>query len=185
MTMALRNCDTGAECILDPVGWAEMLLLARHLGWNPAGTLPSELWNDPEYGAKGAIWPGAYNTNDMQIVDTQDALNLAAALERGLDDIPDIHHITYLEPDSPKHFDTPETPDSVADFVEHLGNALLSIPNSVFQSAAAGDESIWRALESDGKESSTLPRLLEKFAGNKGYIIELIAFCRTGAFTIN
>ena len=67
--------------------WPKVLSLAMAYGWKPIGTHPApriEVWGlDPE------DWDGTYLTNDGQIVVAEDALSLAIALEKALDDIPD------------------------------------------------------------------------------------------------
>lgn len=69
--------------------WTKVLSLAIFYGWQPMGTrVPSmtEIHGfDTEY------WDGTYLTNDGQIVVAEDALSLAIALEKSLDDIPDFN----------------------------------------------------------------------------------------------
>ena len=61
-------------------------------GWRPMGTQLLSICNfdklDPN-------WDGGYLTNDGQIVTTEDALSLAIALEKSLDDIPDFNLEDY------------------------------------------------------------------------------------------
>ncbi len=51
------------------------------------------------HGLNAEDWDGTYLTNDGQIVIAEDALALAMALEKSLDDIPDFN----LEDDPPDH----------------------------------------------------------------------------------
>jgi hypothetical protein len=60
-------------------GWPEVLSLAEHYDWKPAGT-------GPPNGVKNAGWDGGYASNDGQFVAADDARRLADALERGLAD---------------------------------------------------------------------------------------------------
>jgi hypothetical protein len=60
-------------------GWAAVLSCAEEYGWKPAGTQPPRR-------VKAAEWEGSYDTNDGQLVSTEDASNLASALQSALDD---------------------------------------------------------------------------------------------------
>jgi hypothetical protein len=81
--------------------WRAVLELAWEHGWEPAGTKPPEF---TVYGPDGVTvdevatraerqrytdWGGGYFTNDHQVVSGKDAANIADALERALDDVPD------------------------------------------------------------------------------------------------
>ena len=68
--------------------WGKTLALARMYGWKPAGTLPPGDWADEE---EGRAWSGDYFTNSGQKVTAADAAQLADALERALDDVPDFY----------------------------------------------------------------------------------------------
>jgi hypothetical protein len=73
-------------------GWRKILALANQYGWQPMGTqAPGPLlsvegeelepgWNDDD-------WKGDYFSNDRQRVTAEDAVNIAAALERAPEDI--------------------------------------------------------------------------------------------------
>lgn len=69
----------GGDIWVNVFEWGQILRLAQHYGWVPAGTIldePSENWN------------GGYQTNDWQRVTASDARNLADALSRALPDLP-------------------------------------------------------------------------------------------------
>ncbi len=73
--------------------WGCFLALAYRYGWQPMGTEAPD-WEgingppiNPDY--KHPDWDGTYFSNDGQFVTDRDASNIAAALERALDDIPD------------------------------------------------------------------------------------------------
>lgn len=73
--------------------WRELLKLARHHGWEPLGTEPSEeylrrRYRDPDGGYDAVevrrameSWDGSYHTKDGQTITYADALNIAYALE--------------------------------------------------------------------------------------------------------
>ena len=67
------------------ISWYKVLNLARICGWVPAGTTAPEDWD-----CEDEVWDGRYHTNYGQWVSTVDALGIAAALQAGLDDIPDV-----------------------------------------------------------------------------------------------
>jgi hypothetical protein len=71
---------------LNPASWRRALGLARLYGWEPAGTLPPQAWEDR--------WDANYLTGDGQRVTAEDARNLAAALEGALPDVPDHDALT-------------------------------------------------------------------------------------------
>ena len=58
------------------IGWWYLLNLARHCGWKPAGTAPSDECEDPQ------SWDGNYFHNDGQVVTAPDASALADSLEQ-------------------------------------------------------------------------------------------------------
>ena len=68
------------------------LKLAEAYGWQPQGTTNSLIVVDG-LGVVGGTspedWDGRYTSNDYQIVSEVDAANMAEALERALEDIPD------------------------------------------------------------------------------------------------
>ena len=85
MSMNLRN-KIGAEFDCSLQFYCRALELAQLNEWEPEGTtLPK--WILERYGWQD--WDGGYFTNDYQLVSETDAANLAQAIERGLNDIPD------------------------------------------------------------------------------------------------
>ena len=137
--------------------WAKALELAGLYGWQPMGTRPPPAHDFHELGAD---WDGTYLTNDGQIIRAEDALSLAVALERALDDIPD----TKVEMDWNSKFwmedDLPE---------------WLSPLEKEFIQAALEDE----LLDIMG----THP--FEYFAGDeKQHLTRFIRFCRLGSFVV-
>ncbi len=73
------------------LGWSKMLELAERHGWQPKGTQPPDMEGTQivTNGSSDDDWDGNYYTNDWQGVSPEDAANIAAALERALEDIPD------------------------------------------------------------------------------------------------
>ena len=73
-------------------GFHELLELAYENGWEPMGTeAPMLHYNDGRV-ERAKDWCGTYNSNNYQIVTADDAANIAAALEKVWDDIPDNPH---------------------------------------------------------------------------------------------
>lgn len=103
--------------------WSKAMDLAELYGWQRLGT-HAPLMHD--FQKLGAEWDGNYLTNDGQIVGSEDALSLAAALEKALGDIPDAKaHIDWsanfwVEDDLPEWL-TPEErgmlEDGLLDFI--------------------------------------------------------------------
>src|SRR5574341_876690 len=94
MNYLLSNRSTSSLQRLSKETWSRILSLARFYGWQPMGTLPPYLHNlrRPTYvdGASG-VWDGTYLRNEGQVVQADDAYALASALQRSLDDIPDVN----------------------------------------------------------------------------------------------
>ena len=86
MTYELFNQATTISRKFSRQHWAKALELASLYGWRPMGTRPPPVHDFHELGAE---WDGTYLTNDGQIIRAEDALSLAVALEKALDDIPD------------------------------------------------------------------------------------------------
>src|SRR5215213_4374638 len=136
--------------------WAKALELAGLRGWRPMGTQPPPI----DFHQLNAEWDGRYLTNDGQTVKAEDALSLAAALERSLNDISDSNPHTDWNPERWLEDDLPEwlSPDEQAMVEEELQDGLLDIMGI---------------------------HPLEYFAGDeKRYLVEFIRFCRLGSFEI-
>ena len=133
--------------------WAKALELARLHGWRPIGTQPPSPDLKP-------LWDGGYLTNDGQTVTAKDAISLAAALERSLDDIPDTVQIhwnpnAWIEYELPEWL-SPEEKEMIQEGIEAERLDILGIhPHEFF----AGDE--------------------------KCCLIPFIRFCRLGSFIIS
>ena len=79
--------------------WHRLLILAQYFGWKPMGTVPSERITKCYLGDrdsdKKAVqefiknWEGGYDSNDFQLVVKEDALNLADALMKAMEVLPD------------------------------------------------------------------------------------------------
>lgn len=137
--------------------WANALELARAYGWKPSGTRPPL---QIDFYQLGAEWDGGYLTNDGQIVKREDALSLAAALEKSLDDIPDDNPSLDWNSLFQQDDELPEwlSPEEKAFMEEELQDCLLDL-------------------------ASMNP--LEYFAGDeKRHLKEFIRFCRLGSFEI-
>ena len=106
------------------------------------------------------LWDGTYLTNDGQIVLEGDAKSLAAALEKALDDLPDINSEMDWHPRNWHEDDLPEwlSPDEKAmiedGLEEHSKEVMKAHPFEFF----AGDE--------------------------KQNLVGLIRFCKLGSFSI-
>ena len=108
--------------------WTRVLSLGMFYGWQPMGTrVPSmtEL-----HGFDFEEWDGTYLTNDGQIVVTEDALSLAMALEKALDDIPDFNLEVYppdLSRVNPFAYFAGDGKDQLVDFIRFckLGSFLI------------------------------------------------------------
>ena len=158
-TMAYELCNQTTEICrkLSSQSWAKVLELARFYGWQPIGTRPPSIY---DFHSLNADWSGTYLTNDGQIVKTEDATSLAYALQKSLDDIPDVN----LEVDwNAKYWfedDTPEwlSPEEKEMIEEGLKDDLLDIMGI---------------------------HPFEYFAGDqKPHLTEFIRFCRLGSFII-
>lgn len=93
--MGMDLSGAGGNEYFSNVAWYKILKLAYEYGWQPQGTeagqwydengeLNRQLSPDPEE------WDGTYFSNDFQWVTDEDAANIADALERALDDVPDV-----------------------------------------------------------------------------------------------
>lgn len=137
--------------------WAKALELAQSYGWQPRGTRPPLHLDLYQLEAE---WDGRYATNDGQTVNAEDALALAAALQRSLDDIPSetlpIDWASMFQPED----DLPEwlSPEEKEFIEEELQDGLLDIMGMSPLEYFAGDE--------------------------KRHLKEFIRFCRLGSFDI-
>ncbi|MCI0554161.1 MAG: hypothetical protein L0287_24690 [Anaerolineae bacterium] len=131
--------------------------LARLYGWQPMGTQPPSGYDFHELCAE---WDGTYLTNDGQMIKAKDALSLANALEKALDDIPDAkaemawNPKLWIEDDLPEWL-SPEEKEMIEDGLEgELLDVMGMNPIEFF----AGDE--------------------------KYYLKQFIRFCRLGNFIV-
>ena len=161
MTYHLSSQSTVAREKFSGEAWVKALNLAMSYGWQPMGTRLSpvieycgfdiEEWDE---------WDGTYLTNDGQTVIAEDALALAAALERSLDDIPDFKIENQRGVETEKENDLLDRLSPVERIVieaglEHHLLGLIEIhPFEYF----AGDEKL--------------------------HLASFIKFCRLGSFTI-
>ncbi len=137
--------------------WAKALELARLYGWQPMGTRPPSM---VDFRILNADWDGTYLTNDGQVIKAEDALSLAVALEKALDDIPDDN----IEMDwNPKFWIEDDLPEWLSpeekEFIE------------------------------DGLEDELLDMMgihpFEYFAGDeKRHLAQFIRFCKLGSFVV-
>jgi hypothetical protein len=81
----LKNVKTGNCCSFNVTAWSELLDLAKHCGWKPAGTTKPKRWKTDE------TWNGYYGVNDGATVTAEDAAAIADALEAALVNIPASH----------------------------------------------------------------------------------------------
>lgn len=157
MTYELINRSTLLNRTFSRQFWAKALELATAYGWKPMGTRPPP---GIDFHQLDAEWDGGYLTNDGQRVKREDALSLAAALERSLRDIPDVRpkvdwsSVRWQEEELPEWL-SPEEREIIED---GLQDGLLDV-------------------------MGTPP--LEHFAGDeKRHLKEFIRFCRLGSFEI-
>ena len=139
--------------------WVKVLNLAMSYGWQPLGTRRSSVIESYTFDTEEwDEWDGTYLTNDGQTVIARDALALAAALERALDDIPDfkIQRLAATEKadDRPRPLSPVERAILEAGLEDHLRGLLEIHP-------------------------------FEYFAGDKKlHLVAFIRFCKLGSFTI-
>ena len=157
MSYELFNPSTTISRKISRQSWAKALELAQLYGWQPEGTHPP---SEYDFHKLNAEWDGSYLTNEDQMVRAEDALSLAEALARSLDDIPDAN----LEMDwNPKFWIQDDLPEWLS-------------PEE-------------KALVEDGLEDDLLDIMgthpFEFFAGDeKRHLTRLIRFCRLGSFVI-
>lgn len=138
--------------------WAKVLSLAMLYGWQPMGTRPAS--RIEVSGLDTEDWDGTYLSNEGQIVIAKDALSLAMALEKSLDDIPDFNIELDRVPKRQKEDDLPEW--------------LLPEEGVIIE-------------EGPKDQSLDLPEIhpFEYFAGDeKRRLVDFIKFCQLGSFII-
>jgi hypothetical protein len=157
MSYELINQSTEVCRIFSRQFWTKALELARLYGWQSKGTCPPPGLNFYELNAD---WHGTYLTNDGQMVKTEDAFLLAAALEKALDHIADMNPGIKWDPELWVEDDLPEwlSPDERTLMEEELQDSLLDIMGVHPLEFFAGDE--------------------------KQHLREFIRFCRLGSFEI-
>ena len=158
MNYHLSSQSTVAREKFSGEAWVKALNLAMAYGWQPMGTRLASVIE--YYGLDSEEWDGTYLTNDGQTVIAKDALALAAALERALDDIPDFSIEIHRVEETEKKNELPETLSPVE-----------------------------RAVLEAGLEAHLLGLLeihpFEYFSGDeKLHLVDFIKFCRLGSFTI-
>ena len=163
MRYDLRNSQ--GEFRLVKGEWEKALSLARMYGWEPLGTAAA-VWAEAgldgqekrEHEHVNPRWRDGSGRNDHRIVTAGDAANLAAALERALDDLPDQDCLEYAK-------------SRLKDLCAAWG---VPPPRPEFG----------ELIVLDGPTADRAsPR--EFFSGpGKQQIRDFIAFCRSGAFTI-
>lgn len=175
MGMDLRS-ETGDDYRFGGIAWVKVLTLAETYGWQPAGTLAYI----PTDKTDTADVEETYLVNNGRIVTAEDAANLAEALEKALDDIPDPDE--YPAPTLP--------PDDARQHLRELGmlgdlsKIRLITPD---EGGASDPVSIFASFAGGGVLLTPDDRLtpLEFFAGeDKGKVVGFIEFCRLGAFQI-
>lgn len=163
INILLSNRSTSSLQTLSREAWARLLSLGRFYGWQPMGTLPPFIHNLRKNASEDRLngtWDGNYLRTEGQSVRAEDALALAFALERSLDDIPDENPERGLAPD-----------DDLPEWLSPIERALLS--DNLHAHPEAGEE---LPLE-------LLP--FEYFAGDaKQNLLDFIRFCKMGEFVI-
>jgi hypothetical protein len=157
MNYLLSNRSTSSLQTLSKETWSRILSLARFYGWQPMGTLPPYLHNlrKPTYAEQG--WDGTYLRNEGQVVQANDAMCLAVALQASLDDIPD------------------ENPERDLGTYDDLPEWLSPAERALIRNGLQKHEEIPLGI---------LP--FEYFAGDgKRNLIEFIRFCKLGEFVIS
>ena len=138
--------------------WAKLLSLAMLYGWQPLGTHPAS--RIEVSGLDAEDWNGTYLTNDGQIVIAEDALSLAMALEKALDDIPDFNIELDRVPKRREEEDLPEW--------------LLPEEGVIIEGGTK-----------DQPHDDPEIHPFEYFAGDeKRHLVHFIKFCQLGSFII-
>jgi hypothetical protein len=157
MSYELINHSTIISRTFSKQFWAKALELAMSYGWRPMGTQPP---SHLDFYKLEADWHGTYLTNDGQTVKAEDALLLACALERSLEDISDTNIKTDWNFEMSVEDDLPEwlSPEEREMIEEELQDGLLDMMGVHPFEYFAGDE--------------------------KEHLKEFIRFCRLGSFEI-
>jgi hypothetical protein len=151
MTLELINATTALSRKFSREFVGKALELACLYGWQPLGTRLREMQ---------PVWLGSYLTNDGQMVLAKDALSLAEALTKALDEIPNVGATLDWDPRLWVEDDMPE---------------WLSPEER---------EVIEEGLEAFAPDVRKM-HPLEFFAGDeKPHLVRLIRFCRLGSFVI-
>jgi hypothetical protein len=164
MNYLLSNRSTSSLQRLSKETWSRILSLARFYGWQPLGTLPPFIHNlrkPINGGGANSAWDGTYLRNEGQVVQTEDALALADALLRSLDDIPDVN------PDRELSLE-----DDLPDWLSPEEKALVR-----------------KGLQEHHEEPEEISLGIlpfEYFAGDgKQNLVDFIRFCQLGEFVIS
>lgn len=157
MSFELVNQSTIISRTFSKQFWAKALELAMSYGWQPMGTQPP---SHLDFYKLEADWHGTYLTNDGQIVKAEDAISLACALERSLNDISDTNSKIDWNFELAVEDDLPEwlSPEEREMIEEELQDGLLDMLGVHPFEYFAGDE--------------------------KRHLKEFIRFCRLGSFEI-
>ncbi len=131
--------------------------LARNYGWKPLGTCPPQNF---DFYQPIADWDGRYLTNDGQTVKKVDALWLADALEKSLNDIADTNNKTDW-------------------------NSEFQVDNDLPDWLSTEEQKIVQEELEDGLLDVIGMNPLEFFAGSeKQRLKHFIRFCHLGSFEI-
>lgn len=99
--MGMDLLGRGVDFHFNWTNWRRVLELAYRYGWVPAGTELDHFGKVDEelaeqYRHPYEDWDGTYFGNSFQWVTAEDAANIAQALERALEDIPDEDTVSEL-----------------------------------------------------------------------------------------
>ena len=186
----LSNLDTGDDYRFNIHGWGPILSLAEKYGWQPAGTV---LPGDKD-------WEGSYYSNDGQIVQYQDAQNIAKALEKALPNLSDVRKMPNMvsyRHNMPKLGDDNEyqAVRRNLDIPEYIANSDISIvkyghgEGEWYPGKDAPAPYVLVVLKDDSealyKDEEENP-VENEWAGESRIqrVVGFIEFCRKGAFRI-
>ena len=147
--------------------WPKVLELARRYSWKPQGTR-----RYLENGEIDTNWEGGYLDNCGQTISSEDAANLAQALE---DALPDVPNHSAIEPEHTVVIECGpegELPDDYEELIKGKMQIIFQLP--------------------DGSDLYVIPpryfdlmNPLEALSGEgKEYVRQFIAFCRQGEFRL-